>query len=137
MEMNRPNCRSVTFILRNSFGGRSLFVGTGREHRDSVLECGSPCRFRARSKAVRSTALQDAPATAPSRLAKHCLLWASLLFSFVSVHSQSPVNEWVLSPANIDVTTVKDLAGDEDGLLHGRMATIQKPPALYFDGTDT
>ena len=137
MEMNRPNCRSVTFILRNSFGGRSLFVGTGREHRDSVLECGSPCRFRARSKAVRSTALQDAPATAPSRLATHCLLWASLLFSFVSVHSQSPVNEWVLSPANIDVTTVKDLAGDEEGLLHGRMATIQKPPALYFDGTDT
>ena len=137
MEMNRPNCRSVNFILRNSFGGRSLFVGTGGEHRDSVLECGSPCRFRARSKAVRSTALQDAPATAPSRLAKHCLLWASLLFSFVSVHSQSPVNEWVLSPANIDVTTVKDLAGDEEGLLHGRMATIQKPPALYFDGTDT
>ena len=137
MEMNRPNSRSVTFVLRKSFGGRSLFVGAGREHRDSVLECGSPCRFRARSKAVRSTALQDAPATAPSRLAKHCLLWASLLFSFVSAHAQSPVNEWVLSPANIDVTTVKDLAGDEDGLLHGRMATIQKPPALYFDGTDT
>ena len=135
--MNRPNCRSVTFILRKSFDGRSLFVGTGREHRDSVLEFGSPCRFRARSKAVRSTAPQDAPATAPSRLATHCLLWASLLFSFVSVHSQSPVNEWVLSPANIDVTTVKDLAGNEEGLLHGRMATIQKPPALYFDGTDT
>ena len=61
------------------------------------------------------------------------LLWIGLLCA----HAQSPMNEWVLSPANIDVTTVKDLSGNEDGLLHGRMATIQKPPAMYFDGTDT
>ena len=64
-------------------------------------------------------------------------VFALLWIGFLSVQAQTPVNEWVLSPANIDVTTVKDLAGNEDGLLHGRMATIQKPPALYFDGTDT
>ena len=51
--------------------------------------------------------------------------------------AQSPSNEWVLSPDNIDITTVKDLAGNENGLLHGRLVPIQNPPALYFDGTDT
>lgn len=55
----------------------------------------------------------------------------------VSGAAQSPVNEWVLSPNHIDVTTVKDLAGNEDGLLHGRMVPTQNPPAIYFDGTDT
>ena len=47
------------------------------------------------------------------------------------------MNQWMLSPENIDITTVKDLAGNEDGLLHGRMVLSQNPPALYFDGTDT
>jgi len=64
-------------------------------------------------------------------------MMAMLLLGYVSGISQSPVNEWVLSPANIDVTTVKDLAGAEDGMLHGRMASIKTPRALYFDGTDT
>ena len=61
----------------------------------------------------------------------------SLLFGCVSGFAQSPVNQWVFSPENIDITTVKDLAGNEDGLLHGRMVPTKNPPALYFDGTDT
>ena len=65
------------------------------------------------------------------------ILTAGLLLGCVSGFAQSPVNEWVLSPDNIDITTVKDLAGDQDGLLHGRRVPTQNPPALYFDGTDT
>ena len=65
------------------------------------------------------------------------ILTAGLLLGCVSGVAQSPVNEWVLSPDNIDITTVKDLAGNEDGLLHGRRVPTQNPPALYFDGTDT
>ncbi|SVA33054.1 uncharacterized protein METZ01_LOCUS85908, partial [marine metagenome] len=62
---------------------------------------------------------------------------ALLLAGCASGFAQSPVNQWVLSPENIDITTVKDLSGKEDGLLHGRMVPTQNPPALYFDGTDT
>ena len=72
-----------------------------------------------------------------SALIERCLLLVMFLFGLCSGHAQSPVNEWVLSPDNIDVISVKDNVGNEDGLLHGRMATIQNPPALYFDGTDT
>ena len=61
---------------------------------------------------------------------------AALLLGSVSGVAQSPVNQWVLSPENIDITTVKDISGDEDGLLHGRMVPTKNPPALYFDGTD-
>ena len=60
-----------------------------------------------------------------------------LLLGCVSGFAQSPVNQWVFSPENIDITTVKDLSGNEDGLLHGRMVPTKNPPALYFDGTDT
>lgn len=62
---------------------------------------------------------------------------ALLLVGCTSGFAQSPVNQWVLSPENIDITTVKDLSGNEDGLLHGRMVPVQNPSALYFDGTDT
>ena len=65
------------------------------------------------------------------------VITAVLLLGCVSGFAQSPVNQWVLSPENIDITTVKDLSGNEDGLLHGRMVPVQNPPALYFDGTDT
>ena len=65
------------------------------------------------------------------------VITAVLLLGCASGFAQSPVNQWVLSPENIDITTVKDLAGNEDGLLHGRMVPSQNPPALYFDGTDT
>ena len=65
------------------------------------------------------------------------VITAALLLGCVFGFAQSPVNQWVLSPENIDITTVKDLAGSEDGLLHGRMVPTQNPPALYFDGTDT
>ena len=61
---------------------------------------------------------------------------AALLLGCFSGFAQAPVNQWVLSPENIDITTVKDLSGDEDGLLHGRLVPTQNPAALYFDGTD-
>ena len=65
------------------------------------------------------------------------VITAVLLLGCISGFAQSPVNQWVFSPENIDITTVKDLSGNEDGLLHGRMAPSKNPPALYFDGTDT
>ncbi|HIL73062.1 MAG TPA: methyltransferase domain-containing protein, partial [Verrucomicrobia bacterium] len=65
------------------------------------------------------------------------VITAVLLLGCVSGFAQSPVNQWVFSPENIDITTVKDLSGNEDGLLHGRMVPTKNPPALYFDGTDT
>ena len=83
MEMNRPNCRSVTHFETHL--AVVHFCGNWPRTRDSVLECGSPCRFRARSKAVRSTALQDAPATALG-LATHCLLG----FTAVQLRFRSP-----------------------------------------------
>jgi len=64
------------------------------------------------------------------------VITAALLLGCVFGFAQSPVNQWVLSPENIDITTVKDLSGDEDGLLHGRFVPTQNPAALYFDGTD-
>ena len=78
-------------------------------------------------------------------MAQHQTTWpgtsvfqaALLLVGCTSGFAQSPVNQWVLSPENIDITTVKDLSGNEDGLLHGRMVPVQNPSALYFDGTDT
>ena len=51
-----------------------------------------------------------------------------LLLGCVSGFAQSPVNQWVFSPENIDITTVKDLSGNEDGLLHGRMVPTKNPP---------
>ncbi|MBT7734276.1 MAG: methyltransferase domain-containing protein, partial [Verrucomicrobia bacterium] len=65
------------------------------------------------------------------------VITAMLLLGCVFGFAQSPVNQWVFSPENIDITTVKDLSGNEDGLLHGRMVPTKNPPALYFDGTDT
>ncbi len=122
-------------------------------------------RFGALRKALHSSALQDVPAKSQPCLAKrglldsfslrekvaagrmrvngqivfcrHLVFATGLLLGCVSGVAQSPVNEWVLSPDNIDITTVKDLSGNEDGLLHGRRVTVQNPPALYFDGTDT
>ncbi len=53
-----------------SVPSRLQFSRHAEDQRDSVMECGSPCRFRERSKAVRSTALQDALALYFIRLAK-------------------------------------------------------------------
>lgn len=61
----------------------------------------------------------------------------ALLFDCSSGIGQSPVNQWVFAPDHIDITTVKDLVGNENGLIRGRKMTVQNPPALYFDGADT
>lgn len=61
----------------------------------------------------------------------------ALLFDCTVLIAQSPVNQWVLAPDHIDIMTVKDLSGNEDGLIRGRKVIVQNPPALYFDGTDT
>ena len=47
------------------------------------------------------------------------------------------MNQWIMAPDHIDITTVKDLSGNEDGLIQGRKVTVQNPSALYFDGADT
>ena len=61
----------------------------------------------------------------------------ALLISCSIGFSQSPMNQWIMAPDHIDITTVKDLSGNEDGLIQGRKVTVQNPSALYFDGADT
>ena len=63
---------SITTRVDHSAGwSQGEFQETGNcRKRASALECGSHCRFLARSKAVQRTALHDAPATRQPDLAK-------------------------------------------------------------------
>ena len=40
--------------------------------------------------------------------------------------SQSPMNQWIMAPDHIDITTVKDLSGNEDGLIKEKKVNIIK-----------